>query len=357
MNRRRRRLTATALAVAASASVVALLVAPSAQAQAPDVTAWWTAANVGNGAPAPPVPPDVASGDLLIQGSNGNGSAPTTPIGGAPATSQAVAGLIFELPDGATVGALTLKIDGTPPPSVSVVACKATQTFAAADNGAWSDVPPSDCSQTSAAKLGSDGASLEFDDVSKLVANGRLAITLLPGALDRVVLKKPDDSALTVTTSSGGSLGGSAPAFGSGGGGGVAAQPAPPPVAAVGGSAVLPAAGTDSGAVAPPVVAPSASPQQGGSGLVPSAASSGAGTGGLSTTQRRVLALFVIGLELLGFLMLMGERDAERVALGAGAAGGRLRPPDRGRPATAAAAAVGGVGRFRGERQGRPPRL
>ena len=209
MNRRTRRISAAALAVIGSATVTALLVTP-ANAQAPDVASWWNAANVGNGAPAPPVPPDVASGDLLIQGSNANGSAPTTPIGGAPVTSQAVAGLIFELPEGATVGQLTLKIDGTAPPSVSVVACKSTQTFAAVDNGAWSDVPPSDCSQTSAAKLSSDGGSLVFDDITKLVSNSRLAITLLPGALDRVVLKTPDDSALTVTSSSS-TLGGSAP--------------------------------------------------------------------------------------------------------------------------------------------------
>jgi hypothetical protein len=360
VNRRMRRLTAAAMGVAGSATVVALLVTP-AQAQAPDVTAWWNAANVGNGAPAPPPPPDVAAGDLLVQGSNANGSAPTTPVSGAPVTSQAVAGLIFDLPDGATVGSLTLHIDGTAPPSApTIVACKATQMFGAADNGAWTDVPPSDCTQTSAAKLSSDGSSLVFDDVGKLASDGRLAITLLPGAVDRVVLKKPDDGALEVT-SSGGSLGGSVPAFGSGSGNGFSSQPqaAPPPVAAVGGSAVLPPASTDSGAVAPPVVAPSPTAASGG-GFAPAASRAAAGTGGLSTTQRRVLALFVIGLELLGFLMLLGERDAERSGIGPVApalAGGRLRPPDRGHPARTAAATIGGVGRFRGERQGRPPRL
>ena len=90
------------------------------------------------------------------------------------------------------------------------------------------------------------------------------------------------------------------------------------------------------------------------------AAAAGTGTGGLSTTQRRVLAGVVIALELLGFLLLMGDRDVERLALApaiATAAGGRLRPPDRGGQVPVGATSVGGVGRFRTERQGPAPRL
>jgi hypothetical protein len=347
-----------------------LLVAP-ASAQAPDIAAWWSAANVGNGAPAPPAPPDVPAGDLLVQGSNGNGSAPALPVSGAPATSQAVAALSFDLPDGASVGALTLTIDGTAPPSApTIAACKATKKFFAEENGAWTNVPPSDCSQTSSPKLSADGKSLVFDDIGKLVADGRLSIVLLPGAVDRVVIKKPDDSALTVTTAGG--LGAGAPAFGTGtsgapsGSGSVGSQP----VAPVGGAAVLPTIGgstsTGSEAIAPPVVAPSspAGSTQGTQQVAAARASSG--TGGLSTTQRRVLAGFVIGLELLGFLILMGDRDVERLALGpaaaagamgAGAVGGRLRPPDRGRQLPTGVSSVGGVGRFRTERQGKAPKL
>ena len=363
MTRRRRRFAAAGLAVVGSAAVLALLVAP-AHAQAPDVAAWWNAANVGNGAPPPPVPPDVAAGDLLVQGSNGNGSAPALPVSGAPATSQAVAGLSFDLPDGATVGALTLTIDGSAPPTApTIVACKATQNFVAVENGAWTDVPPSDCSQTSTPKL--DGSKLVFDDISKLVANGRLSITILPGAIDRVVLKKPDDTALQVMTAGG--LGTSAPPLGTGtnagpvtdAGGGAPA----PPVAAVGGGAVLPPAGTGSGSVAPPVIAPSAAPAQ--SSTQPVASTGDSGTGGLSITQRRVAAGIVIALELLGFAMLMGDRDVKPVLLGtaaagasAGAVGGRLRAPDRGsRVAPVAASRAAGVGRFRSERQGPAPRL
>jgi hypothetical protein len=345
------------LAVTGSAAVVALLVSP-ANAQAPDVAAWWNAANVGNGAPAPPPPPDVPAGDLLVQGSNGNGSAPALPISGAPATSQAVAGLKFDLPDGATVGALTLTIDGTAPPSApTIVACKATQGFAGVENGPWTSVPPSDCSQTSNPKL--DGTKLVFDDISKLVSNGQLLITLLPGALDRVIIKKPDDSALSVMTSGG--LGLSAPPLGAGTNAGpISSDAGSQPVAPVGGAAVLPpASGGDAGAaVAPPVIAPSQAAGQ--PATQPLAATGGTGTGGLSTTQRRVLAGVVIALELLGFLLLMGDRDVERLALApaiATAAGGRLRPPDRGGHVSVGATSVSGVGRFRAERQGPAPRL
>ena len=360
MTRRRRRAAAGLLALAGSATVVALLVAP-ASAQAPDVAAWWNAANVGNGAPPPPAPPDVPAGDLLVQGSNGNGSAPTLPVSGAPATSQAVAGLSFDLPDGATVGSLTLTIDGTAPPAApTIVACKATQNFVAVENGAWTDVPPSDCSQTSTPKL--DGSKLVFDDISKLVTDGRLSITILPGAIDRVVLKKPDDSALQVMTAGG--LGASAPPLGTGSNAGPVTDasggvPAPP-VAAVGGGAVLPPAGAGGTSVAPPVIAPSPSNGQGATQPVASTADSG--TGGLSTTQRRVLAGIVIALELLGFAMLMGDRDVEGLALGsaaagAGAVGGRLRAPERGARLPVAAPRSAGVGRFRSERQGPAPRL
>jgi hypothetical protein len=357
MTRRRRRTAALLLAVTGSAGILALLGAP-ANAQAPDVAAWWNAANVGNGAPAPPPPPDVPSGDLLVQGSNGNGSAPALPVSGAPATSQAVAGLIFDLPDGATVGALTLTIDGTAPPAApTIVACRPTQSFAAADNGAWSDVPPSDCSQTSSPKLSSDGKQLVFDDIAKLVHDGRLAITLLPGALDRVVIKKPDDTALTVMTTGG--FGAAAPPLGTGTNAGpVDAGAGSQPVAPVGGAAVLPPAGGGAAAVVPPVVAPSQAAAQ--PVTQPVAARSSSGTAGLSTTQRRILAGAVIALELLGFLLLMGDRDVERLALApaiASAAGGRLRAPDRGRQVPVGATSVGGVGRFRAERQGPAPRL
>jgi len=167
-------------------------------------------------------------------------------------------------------------------------------------------------------------------------------------------------------TSSSSTLGGSVPPLSSGASGGSTASGfASQPQAPVGGSAVLPAAGSGpSQPVAPPIVAPS-TPAGSAQGSQPvAAARASSGTGGLSTTQRRVLAGLVIGLELLGFMLLMGDRDVERLALGpaaaaggVGAVGGRLRPPDRGRQLPATVSSVAGVGRFRTQRQGKAPKL
>jgi hypothetical protein len=178
------------------------------------------------------------------------------------------------------------------------------------------------------------------------------------------VLKKPDDSALSVFTAGSG-LGASAPPLGSGTDTGPVTGPSAAPaqpVGPVGGGAVLPPSGSATGgaAAAPPVVAPP-SAGTGATGSRPVAATSVPGAGGLTTTQRRVLAGLVIALELLGFALLMGDRGVERLATAGGATGlvgGRLRPPDRGRRAGSdPVVAASGVGRFRSPRQGRPPRL
>jgi hypothetical protein len=347
-------LAAAGLGSVGTTTVLALLLTAPAQAQAPDVAAWWNSANVGNGAPPPPVPPDVAAGDLLVQGSN---AAPASPVSAAPSSSQAVAGLTFALPAGAILGPLTLHVDGTAPPQVTVIACKATRSFFAEENGVWTDVPPSDCTNTVTAAV--KGSDIVFADVSKLASADSLSIVLLPGSVDRVVFKKPDASALSVTTSGG--VGVAAPPFGSGSNAGPGSFGASgsQPVAPVGGGIVLPPAGTGTGAgtaVAPPVIAPSAPAASNGRPVA--ATTAAAGGDGLSTSQRRALAAVVIALELVGLLLLLGDRGAERLALGATSAlaGGRLRPPDRGRHALRETS-MGGIGRFTAPRDGSAPRL
>ena len=88
MSRRRR---AAALSLAASGGLAAvLMLGADAQAQEPNVVAWWNSANLGDPAPAPPTPPDVKDGDLLVQGSN---AAPVqAPVGGAPAGARSGGG-------------------------------------------------------------------------------------------------------------------------------------------------------------------------------------------------------------------------------------------------------------------------
>src|SRR4051812_32841260 len=207
----RRRAAAWLLAVGCAAGVATLCWPGAAVAQEPDVAAWWSSANLGDPAPAPPAPPDVSPGDLLVQGSN-TAPSPGAPIGAAPAGSQAVAGLEFDLQPTDIVGALTLKLDGTAPPQVSVVACRATERFTNVENGAWTRVPSYDANACVPGAL--KGDTVVFADAAKLVLDAQLSVLLLPGPVDRVVFAKPGPTALDVTHAGG--VGAKAPAFGSG---------------------------------------------------------------------------------------------------------------------------------------------
>jgi hypothetical protein len=360
---RARRAGAAGLVAVGAATVVLLTIAPTAHAQAPGVAAWWNAANLGDPVPAPPAPPDVKDGQLLVQGSNA--VADSSPLGVAPASSQAVAGVAFELPAGAIVGNLTLKISGSPPPQVSVVACQATSTFTNEDNAEWSHVPSYDGKACVAGKL--KDATVVFAGIAKLATIDALRVVLLPGSLDRVVFEKPGRDSLDVRSGTG--LGPAAPPVGSGnsvgsnsGGGGGGTQPAAP----VGGSDVvgppatnLPGTQTTGGAAdVPPVVAGTQTPAP-----ATRSAAAVATDNGLTTNQRRWIALAVIALEVLGFMALTRSPGAAAAPLLAGAstAGGRLRPPDRAvggvRGTREGGVSFGGVGRFRTERRGEAPRL
>jgi hypothetical protein len=285
------------------------------------------------GVPLPALPP-VPRGDLLVEGSN---AAPIpTPLGHAPAGTQAVAGLSFALRPTDLVGSLTLALDGTPPTQVSVVACRATSRFTAAYGGAWSKVPSYDASSCVQGTLVK--SSVRFADVSTLVDNGRLAIVVLPGPLDRVVFARPDRHALAVRHGIG--VGPLAPPIGSG-----VTTPGPrphrgrhhagvtPPIR--GGSVgLLPLLGTPPvppGGPAP--TSPTVAPPGTATPAAPTATAARPVT--LATTGRRAVALGVIGVELAGFALLF--RPARATAPG---------------PANLA-----GVGPYRRERHGGTPHL
>lgn len=356
-----------ALGLVGSTSVVGVMLLPAspAAAQSPDAAAWWDSANLGDPAPAPPPPPDVKSGDLYVEGSNAGPL--STILGKAPPTTQAISGVAFDLPKGAAVGALTLQVDGTAPPQVSVTACKTKESFTSDENGPWSEVPSYDANECVPGAL--KGTSVQFADVSKLATPSKLSVVILPGPLDRVVFKAP--GAGTLSVESGGNVGAGAPPVGSGigasSGGGSAAKP---PTGSAGGAGtssgtaggpsggILPSVGslpgsstaTTSGNVAAPVVA---NPN-----TTPTAAQPTTATGGgMSTKERRLIALLIIAAEVVGYVLLRRwpSREAAPVAA-AVAAGGRLRAPDR--PVSdARSAQSGGVGRFRRERSGPVPHL
>ncbi|MBV9291508.1 MAG: hypothetical protein JO222_03575 [Frankiales bacterium] len=364
---------AIALLVIATGGVGALLLgaAAPAGAQAPAVASWWNVANLGKPAPAPPAPPDVKAGDLLVQGSNSAPAGVTLPVSKAPASAQAIAGLSFTLAATDIVGALRLTIEGTPPPQVSVVACKATKPVPREENGPWADVPAYDGTACDPGVL--KGSTVVFANASRLVTPGRLALVLLPGPVDRVVFKHPDASALQVTSATG--VGAAAPPLGSDNGTGTTPSGgnAGPVSAPVGGSAVsqptvgLPPPSTSTAPATPPLVA--GQPTTPGTTTPAAAARTTAASSGLSTGARRAIALVILALEAVGFVLMSRTGEPPAVVTGAGLVagaagagglvGGRFRPPDRvvagGR--SVATADVGGVGRFRRERSGPAPQL
>jgi hypothetical protein len=352
-----------ALGLLSSSTVAAVMfIAPTpVSAQAPDAAAWWNSTNVGDPAPTPPPPPDVKSGDLFVQGSNAGAPLPVNPLGAAPATTQAVSGVSFDLPNGALVNSMTLPIDGTAPPQISVVVCATKEPFTSTENGPWSEVPSYDGNACSPGKL--KGNAVEFADIGKLVLRDKLSVLILPGPLDRIVFKAPGNKTLDV--SSGGGVGAAAPPLGAGTGsttttGGKGSSG----TAAVGGTAVapppsagLPGAGTTSSdAGAPPLVAGSDT----GTPAASQTAAPAASSSGLSTRDRRIIALIVIAAEVVGYALLMRNRApaAAPVTGTAAVAGGKLRAPDRWAGGRAAAAAgTAGVGRFRRDRIGPAPHL
>jgi hypothetical protein len=350
---------------------LAVLAAAPASAKAPDVAAWWSQANVGNGAPAPPAPPDVHSGDLFVEGSN---AAPATSgLGAAPSSSQAVAGLSFTLPSGAQATSLTLHIDGSPPPQTSVTACSATSSFGSESNGPYTDVPTYTCNQTAAAKL--KGDTLVFPDIGNLASLGSLSLVLLPGPLDRVVLKKPTGSALSVTggvkappplkTGSSPPPGAGIPSSGSAGGAGSgAAGPTGGSGTGAGSGGAVPSlpgsatsGGTGGTGGQAPLVAPNPKAGAGSTGVPARHNAAATSVVGSSSAWRRIVAGALVALEIAAFAVAQRGRRATPAAVGAVMTlGGRLRPPDT---VTAATSAVRqrGVGRFTGLRDHAAPRL
>ena len=161
-----------------------------ASAAGPEAVAWWSVAHTALG--APPAPPDVAPGQLLVQGAT-----PGSGIEGAPPLYQAVAALRFTVAPEQTVGALVVELASAPPVPPVLKACRADAGFAAVENGAWADVPDYDCADEIVGTTA--GPVVTFDGVARLVRDGRLSVVLLPVEPTRVVIAAPDNRALDTT--------------------------------------------------------------------------------------------------------------------------------------------------------------
>jgi hypothetical protein len=346
------RRTNALLAAMALAMVAWTFSAPpeAAAALAPAQTAWW---NVANQNSAPPIPPpsdvDTSKHDLYVQGAGGTtgaNPAPISPSGNAQGGAQALAAIHYEIPDGAAVQKLTLKVTGNRPPSPpGVVACLVTDpAFRSEDNGPVTDIPKYDCGTQSAGKPDAAGAAVVFSDIGKLVKGSDLLLVLVPGQLDRVVFAHPDAAALQ--TSAGFS--------------------APPPVVAPAQlpdySTSVPSADTSSGyAGAPSVNAPApllapvaepplpaplpTSPPAAGTARRTARAPAAAALSRipLSTQQTRLVVGGATLLAIAAFaaMVLLGPRMNPGTGIAPGAGGAQVR----------------GVGRFAHPRTGSAPRL
>ncbi len=213
--------------------------AAPAAADAPEQQGWWTVLNPGvGGLSAPvPVPPDVPSDGLLVQGG---------PSASSPA---AFAALLYSLGQGASASTLTLQVTGnsaTTPNSTLEICPLSSDSFNAQEGGPMSAAPSYDCTNKVTASASSNGTSYQFD-ASSLVSNGTLAVAVLPTSpSDRVVFNAPDSNSLAVQAaaiSSGdtSSSGNSSSALGGVGG---VSNPSNSGVSNPGGSFSVPASGT-----------------------------------------------------------------------------------------------------------------
>jgi hypothetical protein len=216
---------------------------------------WWTVTNtgLGFGAPAPQVP---ANGLYIQNGFTG----PT-----------AISALTFQVEPGSAVGAITLKISGTPVVTSPPVACPITaagRNYKAEQAGAWSDAPAYDCNKAKVTgTVSSDNTTVTFDS-GPLLDNGTVAAVILAGGnADQIAFNPPGPDTLAVTPS-----GGAADT----GGGLPAGSPSPAPAGSPAGIPGTGEANFPTGAAVSPVPAlpvPAAGPALAPSASVPQASS------------------------------------------------------------------------------------
>jgi hypothetical protein len=269
------------------------------------VTAWWTNANVGRGVAVPGTLLGASGKQLPVEGSNALPA--VAAVSSAPLSSLAVAGVRWHLPQGAVPASLSFALAATPPPFVTVQACRATATFAAVYGGPYADVPSYSC--TGAVDGVLKNGRLTFPGIGKLATAGTLSVLLLPGPLDRVVLAPPSASSLVLAATPAQSQRSAAVTAASTTGRGAGTESRP---------------STPAGGASSPGPLPSVPPaSQGGPSVsAPApivAGSSSSGLGRVAASEvlprwRRYLALSVIALEIAVVMVLLrrpGGREAK----------------------------------------------
>jgi hypothetical protein len=180
---------------------VALLVAAfalgflpgTAKAATLTATGWWWKANQGLPA-APPAPPTVPEGGLMVAG--------------APDGATAIAALHFDLGQEETSPVLTLKAaeNGDTGGSTAIMAaCLSGTAWQPASAGAWAEHPYPACTEGAVQGIRSDDGSWTFA-LDPLLSEGVLDVTITPGvtpegvgSVFQLVFQAPTAESLTTT--------------------------------------------------------------------------------------------------------------------------------------------------------------
>jgi hypothetical protein len=177
------------------------LVAGDARADAPFAQGWWWAPNDAALPATPPAvptitiplsPPDVPEGGLYVA---------TNPTG-----MEAMAALLYVIPDGAKATALTLAVAGTPTGTPKIQLCPTTSAWAQAQAGAWGSRPQYACAPDApVGTLAADGTSMTWP-LTTLSAAQAFDVALVPvistdptASTSRITFAKPGPQSLSVT--------------------------------------------------------------------------------------------------------------------------------------------------------------
>jgi hypothetical protein len=164
-----------------------LFVGGPARADEPLQQGWWTVLTSPVGLPTKP-PSDVPADGLLVQG--------------GPQSPAAYAALVYSVPTGSQVGALTLSVTqpSASTPAATLQVCPLTSDSIVPDQGGpIAEAPAYNCASKVTAAADTTGNTYKFN-VANLLTNGTLAVAILPTQpTNRVVFNKPTTSSLEVT--------------------------------------------------------------------------------------------------------------------------------------------------------------
>jgi hypothetical protein len=329
----------------------------------PIKVAWFDATRATSAIPATPEA-GVKKGELLVSGVTVNtADLPALPLPSTIPVLQritAFAALQFTIPKGATPATLTLPLDGAGltkitsklPSGVSPEACPTTSKWRAGDQQSIAAAPTYSCKKlSSSGDLSTDGKSIEFTGINRLIHGNKLSFVILPGTLglDRLVFTKPDRKTLGLLRFGGTAV--TAPSI----------PPVPTPTESTGsGSSVPFTGGSGGGSVSVPVP----------SGAGASAVSNPGGAPQVATTtttpalQPLAAKPFNTKRERLAAIALLVALVVTTMWLAATDQSGRtfatirvLRALSTGSPLPDLPTREWGVGRFRAQRDGRPPTI